>query len=281
MTSLRWMGLAGLFWLGGTAAVAVEESSTALQKFTLDRVEVRLPDGSREQSVKLGVEYCGRRVWTGTAPSPGTVRVPLEAATDFNAPPRRGYPAPERIFLYVESDACAGQWHYLRKDGEVLVPERPGPIQLRKRKYAVVEYAFYQGDDPRFEGREPTFSGVAAVGHWGALPGFEHDTLFWMGGRDGQLWGDELQLHFHRISQGNGAIDAGEVSLAAMTGAPEDGYEHYQTKGRNTGELRVGHGYYFRIYGHMESLRGYGKMYVREVTETVPKGLPLFERRRL
>ena len=246
--------------------------------FRLGRFIVTTAD-SRPQELRLRINYNHREVWAGSANSGAFIDVPIHVDTDFNEEPKKGYAKSDAIYLYIESRDYASQWHYLTRSGDKLSLQRNDQLKLHRKKYLVVEYAFYPGDDPNFEGREPLHSGVAALGHWGALPGFRHDWQVWQGdAKSISLWGDTLLLDFHRGTAENGIVMSRTSNFAQMQKAPTTGYVHHGACGAPKLAAKAGTAYFCRIVGHTASTRGYGKIYIREITDTVPAGVEVFTR---
>lgn len=243
--------------------------------FKLERFEVSLENGKPE-SIRMYLKYNYRTVWEGRADVPGEVDLRLNADTDFLEEPREGSVRDDAIYLYIESEAHATQWHRLQRSGDTLVFSKPTGIRLYKKRFAIVEYAFYQGDDPDFAGRTPTHAGVAAVGHWGRLPGFRHDWQIWQGSLHGEPWGNTLLLEHHRGNSENGMHRVGTEPFDRMLKAPRQGYRHHGACGEPSRAARIGETYYSRVTGHADSTRGYGKILIRDIVETVPNDIPVF-----
>ena len=248
-----------------------EGAHSASNAYQVEGFSIKL-DAPGSEEVQLSLEYNDKTYYEGVHAAPGDVELLIEADTDFDDPPKRGHSSPERIYLYLRSPNYASQWHTLKRTGRELRFTDGTRLKMYRKRYVVIEYAFYQGDDPSFEGRTPTYSGIAAVGHWGSLPGFNHDWQVWQGSRDGGLWGDTLRLEFHRGTSENGMIESSE-EYEDMTKAPESGYRHFGGCGTPSKAAAAGNSYYCRIVGHTERTRGYGKIRIKEITETPPEGM--------
>jgi hypothetical protein len=255
---------------------AEEDTEGATNEFRVERFRVTV-EGGHPTQVRLWVRYNHRIVWEGTASVPGQVDLTIHADTDFNEEPRPGSVADETIYLYISSDTYASQWHRLQRSGGRLVFRDDKNIRLYRKKYVIVEYAFFQGDDPEFAGRTPTFSGVAAVGHWGSLPGFRSDWQVWQGSSSGGRWGNEILLQHHRGTESNGFRPAPRQSFDRMLQAPRSGYQSFGTGPQPHQMARKGEAYYSRVSGHSESTSGYGKIFIRDIVETVPAGVEVLE----
>lgn len=254
-----------------SASEIVEDTPSASNTYQIEPFSIDL-DSPEPAQVQLSVEYNNRTLWEGAADAPGKAEIQVALDTDFQEDPKPGHARSDRIYLYLRSGDYASQWHTLKRKGRSLVFTDSPRLKMYRKKYALIEYAFYQGDDPSFEGRSPTYSGIAAVGHWGSLPGFNHDWQVWQGGRDGGLWGDTLRLEFHRGTSENGMIETSE-EYEDMTRAPGSGYRHYGGCGTPSKAAEAGKSYYCRIVGHTERTRGYGKIRIIEITATPPEGM--------
>ena len=249
---------------------APDSKNYGIEKFSIEL------DPPGKEEVRISVEYNNERYYDGTFAAPGDVELTVEADTDFNDPQQPGHSSPERIYLYLRSTNYAAQWHTLRREGRTLKFANDANLTMYRKKYAAIEYEFYQGDDPDFEGRAPTYSGIAAVGHWGRLPGFTHDWQIWQGSVGDGLWGDTLLLEFHRGTDENGMIESTD-EYERMTRAPEGGYVHYGGCGAPSVAATAGKSYYCRIVGHTKSTRGYGKIRIRDICEKPPEGMDVLE----
>ena len=227
----------------------------------------------KSEMVNLKIRYNDRSIWEKSILSEDLGRdIVFSAVTDFSEVPKKGYSNDQVIFLFISAEGYAPQWHRLIKDGNSLSLEEK--VKLYHKKYAVIEYEYYAGNERSFSGREPTHKGVAAVEHWGSIPGFESDWQIWQGGED-DLWGDNLLLDFHRGNRENGAIKT-RLSFKKMKKAPADGYINYGTCGESSMEIRKGDRFFSRITGHTESTRGYGKIWIKDIVEQVPPGMEVF-----
>lgn len=253
-------------------------ADAAIRNYRLGKFTITTAD-AKPQELQLRIRYNNRDVWTGAANARDAVDLHIGADTDFNEEPRKGYAKSDNIYLYIESKDYAPQWHLLERAGNSLGLQDTGPIKLHRQKYVIIEYAFYAGDETNFAGREPLRVGVAAVGHWGKLPGFSHDWQVWQGSeKPGSLWGDTPLLQFHRGTSENGLVKASATRFDQLKKAPTSGYIHYGACGAPKLAARAGDYFYCRIVGHTESTRGYGKIHIREITETVPQGIEVLTR---
>ncbi len=236
-------------------------------------------DGTGKEDIDLRIEYNHRTVWEGSTQAPGPVDLDIYADTNFNEEPKRGYAKNDRIYLYFQTPNYAAQWHQLELNGDKLKLKDNSRIRLHKKKYAIIEYAFYQGDNPDFTNREPTYSGVAAVGHWGTLPGFRHDWQLWQGDvEQSELWGKTLLLEHHRGNNENGMTEARGTDFSRLNHAPEEGYTHFGSCGEPSLEAKNGKSYYCRVTGHTNSTRGYGKIHIKDIVDQPPAGMEVLER---
>ena len=256
---------------GGTETSATsDEKGYRIARFSIGFV----PPGA--EAVRLSVEYNNRTVWEDTVLAPGEYELLVKPDTNFQEDPPPGYSRNDHIYLYLRSANYAAQWHTLERDGRELRFTDSSRLKMYRKKYAVIEYEFYQGDDSNFEGRTPTYAGTAAVGHWGNLPGFNQDWQIWQGSVDDGLWGDTLLLEFHRGTPENGMIESAN-EYEKMTKAPKSGYMHYGGCGTPSKAAVAGKSYYCRIVGHTESTRGYGKIRIREICDKPPQSMDVFE----
>lgn len=254
------------------------ELSTGPSHYRLGRFVITTAD-AKPQALQLRINYNYRDVWKGTINTLGVVDLSIDADTDFDEPAKKGYAKSDQILLYIESKDYASQWVVLKKSGTQLSLQDIEEVTLHRKKYLILEYAFYAGDDSDFTQREPLHSGVAAVGHWGRLPGFSADWQVWQGTGDANyLWGDTLLLQHHRGDAENGMIKASVSNFSQMRKAPMTGYVHHGACGVSQLIAEVGGYYYCRVVGHTESTRGYGKIHIRQITETVPAGMQVFTR---
>ncbi len=254
-----------------------EAPSPPRPNYRLGRFTITTADAKAEE-LQLRLKYNNRDLWKGSATSGSVIDLPISVDTNFNEEPKKGYARSGSIYLYIESKNYATQSHVLKKTGGKLSLQTTEPIKLHRKKYVIIEYAFYPGDEPDFTGREPLHSGVAAVGHWGALPGFGPDWKVWQGTAQTGHWGDTLLLDFHRGASENGFIKAAASHFGQMQTAPRSGYIHHGACGAPKLVAKAGSFYYCRVVGHTESMRGYGKLHIKEITGTVPEGMTALTR---
>ena len=144
-----------------------EENKCFIENFSIKLNENNFSD----ERINLKIKHKNEDVWESNC-SPGEITEML-VQTDSN------FDQNESIFLYLESENFASQWHRLEKIGKKLIFKDGKNIVLYRKRYAILEYEFYKGTDTNFRGREPNFKGVEILGHWESLPGF---------GRDWQVW---------------------------------------------------------------------------------------------
>jgi len=259
--------------LSGPCLISAGEE-VAPKEYSIEPFNITL-DGAGEEQLRLSLEYNYRTIWEGVSLAPGQISLCITANTDFAESPSDGYAEDECIYIYIRSEHYATQWHLLRlKDGALSLDGSPH-IELYRKRYAIIEYEYYAGDDRSFDGRTPTHSGIAAVGHWGELPGFGSDWQIWQGRLWGGLWGKTLLLEHHRGNKENGMIEERTAEFTNMVKAPDSGYVHFGGCGVSSEAVAVGKRYYCRVTGHTKSTRGYGKLHIRDVCDTPPDDMKI------
>jgi len=177
-------------YINGASQEKIQEIESASNQYQIDKLFIKLEDPqSKKENIRLYVKYNNKTIWEGTTEAPGTAELLINVATDFDEEPPKGRARNSPIYLYIESDNYATQWHMLEKSGNQLNFRNDSRIKLYRKKYVIIEYEYYKGDDNDFSGREPTYKGIAAIGHWGSLPGFNSDWQIWQGSVHGGLWG--------------------------------------------------------------------------------------------
>jgi len=241
----------------------VPDASESGPNYHIKGLELSYEDDSPPSALQIKVKYNHREVWQRKVrlADGDLTEIDFRAETDFDEESKPGYSDDQSIYLYLECDQFASQWITLDRDGEILSPKKPGRIKLYKKRFAVVEYAYYEGDNPDFSNREPTQSGVKTLGHWDRLPGFRVDWQIWQGGvNQKKLFGNQLFVQFHRTTKENGLIRLGpNESFDTMAKVPTEGYK------TRYGAVLPGHCFYCRVSN------GYGKLLIREITLNPPK----------
>lgn len=182
------------------------------------------------------------------------------------------------VLLYFKSDYYASQWKRLEKiNGTFKFKKGDNKVKLFRKKYAIIEYEFYQGENRNFKDREPTAKGVVAVSHWGQLPHFGSDWQIWQGSMKKNIFGNVLLLQNHRLDTNLGFSKPMSKKLEDLNKAPEKGY----SSGGNCGvkiPAKINKSYYCRNSGYNEEDKGYGKIYIRDILFEVPEGMKILGR---
>lgn len=249
------------------------KSTTEANNYILEGFRIRF-DHIKPEQVTLKIEYNYRSIWEKSVMSDDVNSdIAFSADTNFSEEPKKGYSGDDSIYLYISAEGYAPQWHRLIHEGNSL--ELEDRVTLHQKKYAIIEYEYYAGDERDMSQREPTHKGIAAVGHWGSIPGFGSDWQVWQGDED-DLWGDHLYLEHHRGNQENGIVDT-NTPFDRMEEAPKDGYIHHGVCGVSSIEMRKGDRFYSRVTGHTQSTRGYGKIWIKDIVDQLPPEIEVFE----
>ena len=238
----------------------VSDTDESGSEYHIKGLQLSFEDDSPPEKLRLKVKRSRRNIWQGevSLSDDDLADIKFESETDFNEDSEPENGRNQNIFLTIESDQFVRQWITLVKDGDSLSPKKRNDIKLFKKRFAVVNYAYYDGDNPDFSDREPTHHGVKALGNSDHLPGFDVDCGFSQAGKN-------LILYFHRYTGKNGLIRiGGKEPFDTMTKAPDEGYKPSPNTSTAGFKLASGDCFYFRLS------TGYGKLLVQEITVTPP-----------
>ena len=178
----------------------------------------------------------------------------------------------EKLRLRIKSKNYSAQWHILELSKSVFMFRAGGNIDLHKKRYAILQYAFYKGDERNLTKRKPTYQGTLAVGHWGKLSGSSVDWQVWQADTENnRFFGGTLCFQNHRIGLENGFIGPLDLPFDKLSEAPATGYK--PPSAHNPLQIEEGKSYYSKVTGHHESLKGYAKIYVKDIVFTPPDGM--------
>ncbi|MGJ8639202.1 MAG: hypothetical protein ACSHYA_07385 [Opitutaceae bacterium] len=228
--------------------------------FSLDIDLKRWPNCKASYPVLLSYYSLGIE-WEKSITVPGKYTLQLPRLTDKDSSSRLGT-------LRIAGKPFAGQFYRVSLTDEGFIKPSKGNLKvlLHPREYAVIDYAYYEGEDRDFNGREPAYSGRVALAQWGKLSGMGYDWMLMQSeehGANSDAFGDTLFFRHHRVGGRNGFIRAVEESYDEMVLAPETGYRT-SSQGKRYLRVREGDCYYIRVGSR--SARGYGKLRVVALT---------------
>ncbi len=222
---------------------------------------------SEKQNIKLWMVDTSdnKLIWNSSIQAPGTF--------DISDLPKKVVFPDKDFYLFLESDRYVSQAHRLTKvDGQLLFFKNIDSIKLSLKRYAVIEYAFFEGNNTEFTGREPTTSGLVTVGPGGSLPHFGRNLRF--GERsDPTRFGSGLRFDCYGNSPNKGVTLPVETLYDKMSKAPEQGYRcnHIAT----SIAIAKNKGFYTKVVDNKGEAIRFGKIYVKDIVTEPTKGTAL------